>query len=38
VWCSTAAAPPWAMRSGAPLRIPMVIEPIEYLSLRETWL
>jgi hypothetical protein len=38
VWCSTAAAPPWAVRSGAPPRIPMVIEPIEYLSLRETWL
>jgi hypothetical protein len=33
-----AAAPPSSMRPGAPPSIPLVIEPAEYLSLRETWL
>src|SRR6266446_2639304 len=38
VRCSPAAAPPSPMRPGAPPGIPLVIEPAEYLSLREAWL
>ncbi len=38
VVCGIAAAPPSPMRPRAPPSIPLVIEPAEYLSLREAWL
>src|SRR5262249_39133544 len=38
IWCGTSAAPPSAMRPGAPPSIPLVIEPAKCPSLRAAWL